>query len=56
MCISASKERADANSIFLQKLILTIPWLKHMRPSSDEARWSRVSFDIGGCTLPRLPL
>lgn len=55
MCISASKERADANSIFLQKLILTIPWLKHMRPSSDEARWSRVSFDIGGCTPTQAP-
>ena len=55
MCISASKERADANSIFLQKLILTIPWLKHMRPSNDEARWSRVSFDIGGCTPTQAP-
>lgn len=55
MCISASKERADANSIFLQKLILTIPWLKHMRPANDEARWSRVSFDIGGCTPTQAP-
>lgn len=55
MCISASKERADNNSIFLQKLILTIPWLKHMRPSSDEARWSRISFDIGGCVPTQAP-
>lgn len=55
MCISASKERADNNSIFLQKLILTIPWLKHMRPSSDEARWSRISFDIGGCIPTQAP-
>lgn len=55
MCISASKERADNNSIFLQKLILTIPWLKHMRPSSDEARWSRINFDIGGCIPTQAP-
>ena len=55
MCISASKERADNNSIFLQKLILTIPWLKHMRPSSDESRWSRISFDIGGCVPTQSP-
>jgi hypothetical protein len=55
MCISASKERADNNSIFLQKLILTIPWLKHMRPSSDESRWSRISFDIGGCVPTQAP-
>lgn len=55
MCISASKERADANSIFLQKLILSIPWLKHMRPDNTEARWSRVSFDIGGCTPTQAP-
>lgn len=55
MCISASKERADNNSIFLQKLILTIPWLKHMRPASDEARWSRISFDIGGCIPTQAP-
>ena len=55
MCISASKERADNNSIFLQKLILTIPWLKHMRPTTDEARWSRINFDIGGCVPTQAP-
>ncbi len=46
MIISASKERADNMSIFLQKLIIETPWLVHMRPKSDDSRWSRVSFDI----------
>lgn len=55
MCVSASKERADANSIFIQKLILSVPWLRHMRPDNAEARWSRVSFDVGGCTPTQAP-
>jgi hypothetical protein len=46
MVISASKERADNMSIFLQKLIIETPWLNHMRPKDDNSRWSRVSFDI----------
>ena len=46
MIISASKERADNMSIFLQKLIIETPWLSHLRPKSDEARWSRISFDV----------
>ena len=46
MIISASKERADNMSIFLQKLIIETPWLSHLRPKSDDARWSRVSFDV----------
>ena len=46
MIISASKERADNMSNFLQKLIIETPWLSHLRPKSDEARWSRISFDV----------
>jgi len=46
MIISASKERADNMSIFLQKLIIETPWLNQLRPKSDEARWSRISFDV----------
>src|SRR6056300_394733 len=46
MIISASKERADNMSIFLQKLIIETPWLNHLQPKSDDARWSRISFDI----------
>ena len=46
MIISASKERADNMSIFLQKLIIETPWLQHLRPNSEDSRWSRVSFDV----------
>ena len=51
MIISASKERADNMSIFLQKLIIETPWLSHLRPTSDDARWSRISFDVN-CSPP----
>ena len=46
MIISASKERADNMSIFLQKLIIETPWLSHLQPKSDDARWSRISYDV----------
>jgi hypothetical protein len=46
MIISASKERADNMSIFLQKLIIETPWLTHLQPKSDDSRWSRISFDV----------
>ena len=54
MVISASKERADNMSIFLQKLIIETPWLAHLRPKSDEARWSRISFDVN-CSPHQAP-
>jgi len=47
MVVSASKDRADAFSIFCQRLILEVPWLSHLRPKNDDQRWSRVSFDVG---------
>ena len=54
MIISASKERADNMSIFLQKLIIETPWLKHLQPKNDEARWSRISFDVN-CSPHQAP-
>jgi hypothetical protein len=54
MIISASKERADNMSIFLQKLIIETPWLTHLRPKSDDARWSRISFDVN-CSPSQAP-
>ena len=54
MIISASKERADNMSIFLQKLIIETPWLKHLQPKSDDSRWSRISFDVN-CSPHRAP-
>ena len=47
MVISASKERADNFSIFCQKLIVDIDWLKFLLPKSNDQRWSRISFDVG---------
>ena len=54
MIISASKERADNMSIFLQKLIIETPWLSHLRPKSDDSRWSRISFDVN-CSPHQAP-
>ena len=54
MIISASKERADNMSIFLQKLIIETPWLIHLRPKSDDSRWSRISFDVN-CSPHQAP-
>jgi hypothetical protein len=54
MIISASKERADNMSIFLQKLIIETPWLNHLKPNDDNARWSRISFDVN-CSPHQAP-
>ena len=54
MIISASKERADNMSIFLQKLIIETPWLEHLKPQSDDSRWSRISFDVN-CSPHQAP-
>ena len=54
MIISASKERADNMSIFLQKLIIETKWLNHLRPKADDSRWSRISFDVS-CSPHQAP-
>ena len=54
MIISASKERADNMSIFLQKLIIETAWLSHLQPKSDDSRWSRISFDVN-CSPHQAP-
>ena len=54
MIISASKERADNMSIFLQKLIIETPWLNHLRPKAEDSRWSRISFDVN-CSPHQAP-
>ena len=55
LVVSASKQRADDFTIFIQKLILECDWLAHMRPVDDDQRWSRVSFDIAGCRPAQSP-
>jgi len=54
MIISASKERADNMSIFLQKLIIETPWLSQLQPKADDSRWSRISFDVA-CSPHQAP-
>ena len=41
-------------SIFLQKLIIETPWLKHLRPPAEDSRWSRISFDVN-CSPHQAP-
>ena len=50
MVVSASKERADAFSVFVKRLIETIPELSHLKPRTDQ-RNSNLAFDVG----PALP-
>ena len=38
-------KKADA-CLSSTKLINETPWLAHLRPKSDEARWSRISLDV----------
>lgn len=46
MIVSASKERADANSIFVKRIISMMPFLEHLKPTADQ-RDSVISFDVG---------
>ncbi|MGL5785079.1 MAG: phage terminase large subunit, partial [Alphaproteobacteria bacterium] len=46
MIVSASKERADANSIFIKRIIDLLPFLHHLKPSVSQ-RDSVISFDVG---------
>ena len=55
MVVSASKDRADAFSIFCQRLILEVPWMSHLKPKNDEQRWSRISFDVGPAKAAQAP-
>ena len=55
MVVSASKDRADAFSIFCQRLILEVPWLSHLKPKNDDQRWSRISFDVGPAAPHQAP-
>lgn len=46
MIVSASKERADANSIFIKRIIDMLPYLSEMKPKAGQ-RDSVISFDVG---------
>ncbi len=55
LVVSASKSRADDFSLFCQRLILEQDWLADLRPRDSDTRWSRISFDVGGCTPAQSP-
>lgn len=46
MIVSASKERADANSIFIKRIIDLLPFLHELKPSTGQ-RDSALAFDVG---------
>lgn len=46
MIVSASKERADANSIFIKRIIDLMPQLRELKPKQGQ-RDAVISFDVG---------
>lgn len=46
MIVSASKERADANSVFIKRIIDLLPFLHELKPRAGQ-RDSTISFDVG---------
>nr|WEM05544.1 terminase large subunit [Ralstonia phage BOESR1] len=54
LVISASKERADAFSSFVKKLINELPELNHLKPRVDQ-RDSMIAFDVGPALADHSP-
>lgn len=54
LVVSASKERADAFSTFVKRLINEIPVLQHLKPKADQ-RDSVISFDVGPAKADHSP-
>ena len=54
MVVSASKERADAFSMFTQRLIMEMPLLAHLIPDKDQL-WSRIAFNVQGSMASHSP-
>ena len=52
--VSASKERADAFSMFTQRLIMEMPLLAHLIPDKDQL-WSRIAFNVNGAMASHSP-
>lgn len=46
LVVSASKDRADAFSIFVKRLITEMPMLQHLQPRAGQ-RDSNIAFDVG---------
>lgn len=54
LVVSASKDRADAFSIFVKRLISEIPFLQHLRAKEGQ-RDSNVAFDVGPAKPAQAP-
>lgn len=54
MIVSASKERADANALFIKKILTAIPFLEGLLPDKGQ-RDTRTVFDISGCLPDNSP-
>jgi hypothetical protein len=47
MVVSASKDRADANAIFIKRIIFTLPFLSHLIPDSSKGNRDTMNlFDV----------
>ena len=45
MIVSASKDRADANAIFIKKIIFTLEFLEHLKPKKGQRDTQNI-FDV----------
>jgi len=54
MIVSASKERADANSVFIKRIIDLLPFLHELKPRAGQ-RDSTISFDVGPASPDHSP-
>ena len=54
MVVSATKERSDAFSTFIKRLIEEMPLLHHLRPKAGQ-RDSKIAFDVGPAVADQSP-
>lgn len=54
LIVSASKDRADANAVFVKQIINTIPFLSHLK-ANGEQRDTQNLFDVGPATADISP-
>lgn len=52
--VSASKDRADANAVFIKRIIQTLPFLEHLLPQRGQ-RDTQNLFDVGGAVADISP-
>lgn len=56
LVVSASKDRADAFSVFLKRLISEVPLIQHLQPDPEKGhRDSNIAFDVGPSSAHQAP-